>query len=364
VINLELTAVDIYSGGGGLTVGLKNAGFNVVGALEIDPHAFSTFKANHPEVRAFKQDVRTVIGKDLCALSPNGKIDLVAGCPPCQGFTSLTAKYRREDPRNALILEMARLVREIKPEAVMVENVPGLAKQGKRLLDEFISELETLGYKSTVDVLQVADYGVPQTRRRLVILAGKGFPISFPDPTHCKKPFGGKPPWRTVRDAIWGMPEPVRLGDAVKQGGPHRFNWHIVRTMSHANRERIKRTKPGKVRTQLPDALRPKCHKGDYNGFTNVYGRMSWDQPSVTITAGCTTFSKGRFGHPSEDRTISVLEAALLQTFPSDYFFETPYMEHVCNIIGNALPCRFAAALAGEVRKAILRHHAPMAQAN
>src|SRR5208337_5169561 len=110
-----LTAVDIFSGGGGLTVGLKRAGFNVVGAIEVDPHAFATFKANHPEVRAYRQDVRTVSGKDLIALSPEGTIDLVAGCPPCQGFTSLTAKYRREDPRNALVLEMARLVREIQP---------------------------------------------------------------------------------------------------------------------------------------------------------------------------------------------------------------------------------------------------------
>lgn len=362
MINQELTAVDIFSGGGGLTVGLKSAGFKVVGAVEIETHAFSTFKANHPEVRAFKQDVRTIIGKDLCVLSPHRKIDLVAGCPPCQGFTSLTAKYRREDPRNALILEMGRLVREIKPEAVMVENVPGLAKKGKRLLDEFIFELEALGYKPTMDVLQVADYGVPQTRRRLVILAGRGFPIPFPDPTHYRKPFGDKPAWRTVKDVIWGMPEPVRLEDAVKQGGPQRFNWHVVRKMSRANWERIRRTKPGKVRTQLPESLRPKCHRGTYNGFTNVYGRLSWNKPSGTITAGCTTLSKGRFGHPSENRTISVLEAALLQTFPSDYFFETPYMEYVCNIIGNALPCLFAKALAREVHSAIMRHYATLAQ--
>ena len=359
-----LTALDIFSGGGGLTVGLKKAGFRVVGAVEIDHHAFCVFKANHPEVRVFKQDVRTVSGKSLSALSPNGNVDLVAGCPPCQGFTSLTAKYRRDDPRNYLIFEIARLVREIQPVAVMVENVPGLAKKGKPLLDDFIGELESLGYKASWDVLQVANYGVPQSRRRLVILAGKGFSIPFPTPTHSKNQAEGKLPWRTVHDAIQGLPKPTRLDEAQKKGGPQRFHWNVIRTLTSANRARIKHSQPGKSRSQLPNALRPECHKGRDEGFTNVYGRMTWDQPSVTITAGCTTLSKGRFGHPSEDRTISVLEAALLQTFPPDYFFDTPYMEHVCNIVGNALPCIFAEVLAKEVRKAILMHYAPLAQAN
>lgn len=359
-----LKAVDIFSGGGGLTVGLKRAGFNVVGAVEVEFHAFATFKANHPEVRVFKQDVKTVSGGDFLNLVPNGDIALVAGCPPCQGFTSLTAKYRREDPRNALVLEMLRLVREIQPIAVMMENVPGLAKKGRPLLDKFINELESLGYEITCDSLQVADFGVPQRRRRLVLLAGKGFKIPLPAPTHsgCRK--NGKLPWKTVREAIFGMPDPIRLEEAVKNGGPQRFAWHVIRTMSPVNQERIRNSKPGRPRNELPDELRPECHKGIEDGFTNVYGRLAWDQPSVTITAGCTTLSKGRFGHPSEDRTISVREAAALQTFPPDYFFDTPYMEYVCNIIGNALPCDFAEALAREVHKAILENHAALAQTN
>jgi DNA (cytosine-5)-methyltransferase 1 len=364
VTSSPLTAVDIFSGGGGLTVGLKKAGFKVVGAVEIDHHAFSVFKANHAEVRGFKQDVRSVSGKSLTALSADGNIDLVAGCPPCQGFTSLTAKYRRDDPRNYLIFEIARLVREIQPVAVMVENVPGLAKKGKPLLDYFIKELESLGYRVSCDVLQVADFGVPQSRRRLVILAGRGFSIPFPSPTHSRSHTKGKMSWKTVHEAIYGLPEPIKLEESMKNGGPQRFNWHVIRTMSPANRARIKQSKPGSSRNLLPDELRPECHKGMDEGFSNVYGRMSWDQPSVTITAGCTTFSKGRFGHPSADRTISVLEAALLQTFPADYFFDTPYMERVCNIVGNALPCLFAEALANEVRKAIFSHHATLAQAN
>lgn len=358
-----LTAVDIFSGGGGLTVGLKRAGFKVVGAVEIETHAFATFKANHPEVNAYQQDVRTVSGTDLIALSPDGTIDLVAGCPPCQGFTSLTAKYQREDPRNALVLEMARLVREIRPVAVMMENVPGLAKKGRPLFDDFIDELESLGYKVSCDALQVADFGVPQRRRRLVVLAGKGFSIPFPIPSHSNHK-AKKLPWKTVREAIFGMPEPVRLGEAVKKGGPQKINWHVVRTLTPVNEERLRNSKPGESRAQLPNDLRPTCHKNIDDGFTNVYGRMTWDQPSVTITAGCTTLSKGRFGHPSEDRTISVREAALLQTFPPYYFFDTPYMEHVCNIIGNALPCDFAEVLSRQVHKYIIENHAAVAKTN
>ncbi len=357
--NIALTAVDLFAGGGGLTVGLKRAGFRVIGAVELDPHAFATYKTNHPEVRIFKQDIRTVKGDDL-GLIYRRNVDLVAGCPPCQGFSSLTAKYKREDPRNVLIREMLRIVREMGPRAVMLENVPGLALKGKPLFNEFLKRLEDLGYIATWDVLQVANYGIPQKRRRLVLLAGLGFKIDLPKPSHSGTGKDGLAPWRTVRQALKNMPEPVTMMIAMKTGGPLSFNWHIVRNMSPLNQTRIRRTKPGKGRTLLPDDLRPDCHKGVERGFSNVYGRMSWDQPSVTITAGFTTFSKGRFGHPQEDRTISVREAALLQTFPSDYFFDTPFMDHVCNIIGNALPCDFAEALARKVYKAIAINYVSM----
>ena len=206
-----LSAVDVFAGGGGLTVGLKRAGFSVVAAVEIEPHAFATYKANHPEVNAYKQDVRTVKGRSLSKLSPNGTIDLLAGCPPCQGFCSLTSRYRRYDPRNDLIKEMSRLVEETKPVAVMIENVPGLADKGRELLDEFLRRLSSLGYVSDWDVLQVADYGVPQSRRRLVVVAGKGFPIELPEPTHSRTPRGGLKPWITIDRIIKGLPEPITL---------------------------------------------------------------------------------------------------------------------------------------------------------
>ena len=343
---MELTAIDVFAGAGGLTVGLKRAGFRVVAAVELEAHAFATYKANHPEVRCLNQDIATVSGSALLEHAGVDHIDLLAGCPPCQGFTSLTAKYReREDPRNQLVLEMARLTEQTLPQAVMMENVPGLTQKGDDLYHQLRDRLKTLGYRLTEGVLQVADYGVPQFRRRLVVLGGLDFEVPLPRATHSRSPCGDLAPWRTVRDAIKGMPVPLALPEAKAQGDVERSDWHVVRKLSAKNLERIKAATAGETWTKIPEQLRPTCHRDGYVGFTNVYGRMQWDRPAPTITGGCTTFSKGRFGHPEADRTISVREAALLQTFPNDYRLDTPYMDYVCNMIGNALPCDFAEAL-------------------
>ena len=350
---MTLDAIDIFAGGGGLTVGLKRAGFNVVAAVELEQHAFTTYTANHPEVRALHQDVSTIAGSDLHNLCSGDTLDLLAGCPPCQGFTSLTAKYKTEDPRNILIFEMSRLAKDIRPRAIMMENVPGLASKGKDLYVDLKRRLRKLGYLLTEGVLEVADYGVPQFRRRLVLLGGLGFEIELPKPTHDKESLSGLAPWKTVKDTIGDMNEPVTLDDARKTGGVERSNWHVVRTLSPNNTKRIQVARAGASWTTIPESLRPECHRNGYRGFSNVYGRMEWDSPSPTITGGCTTLSKGRFGHPVDNRTISVREAALLQTFPDDYLFDTPYMEYVCNIIGNALPCVFAEAVSKQCSDAL-----------
>lgn len=343
-------AIDVFSGAGGLTLGLKRAGFRVAAAIELEDHAFATYKTNHPEVHAIKQDVRTVKGRHLRALV-DGEVDLLAGCPPCQGFSTLTNTSSKRDPRNDLVLEMARLVKEIRPRAVMMENVPGLVDRGKRLFNRFVKTLEELDYRYTWDVLQVANYGVPQNRRRLVLLAGRGVELHLPEPTHHRIGEGGLPLWKTLRDAISDMESPALLEDSRKIGGPQRLNWHVVRRLSRDNIARLRKTKPGVSRAKLPKSLRPDCHKQADKGYTNVYGRMTWDQLPVTITGGCTTLSKGRFGHPSQLRTISVREAARIQTFPDDYLFDTPYMEYACEMIGNALPCDFAEVLAASVAR-------------
>ena len=347
-----LVAVDVFSGAGGLTWGLKRAGFNVAAAVEIESHAFATYKTNHPEVRALKQDVRTVEGRHLKQLA-GGAVDLLAGCPPCQGFSTLTNTSTKRDKRNNLVLEMSRLIQEIKPRALMMENVPGLADRGKWLFSRLLNLLERMNYRCTWDVLQVADYGIPQNRRRLVLVAGKGFELSLPKPTHHRTGENGLPKWKTLRDAIAGMERPLLLDKASRQGGPQRHNWHVVRRLSAVNIARLRNSRPGMSRAQLPEALRPECHKENNQGYANVYGRMKWSQLPVTITGGCCTLSKGRFGHPSQLRTISVREAARIQTFPDDYVFDTPYMEYVCDMIGNALPCDFAAILSASVARQI-----------
>ena len=354
---MALTAIDLFAGGGGLTVGLKRAGFHVKAAVEMETHAGATYRANHPEVHLLERDITGVSGKELLDIAGPGGVDLLAGCPPCQGYTSLN-RYGDDDPRNRLVLQIARLAKEIRPKAIMMENVPGLTTRGKYQYQMLKVILKTLGYKldDSSKVLQVADYGVPQERRRLVILAGRGFGIELPRPTHSKDGKDGLPRWASVEDAIGGnkgIGTPLTLSEARMRRRLPLSDWHVVRDLSEQNKQRIAAAVPGESWASIPEHLRPECHQGKYVGFTNVYGRMEWDQPSPTITAGCTTFSKGRFGHPVEDRTISVREAALLQTFPRYYRFDVPYMDHVCNVIGNALPCDFAEALAKQCYGAI-----------
>ena len=354
---MALAAIDVFAGGGGLTVGLKRAGFHVVCAVENEEHACATYRANHPSVRLLEQDITEVSGDDLLNLAGRDVIDLLAGCPPCQGYTSLN-KVGNDDPRNKLIFEISRLAAEIMPRAIMMENVPGLTTKGMKSYQELKANLEGLGYKldNSAKVLQAADYGVPQERRRLVILAGLGFEIELPSPTHSKVGENGLLGWKSVADAIGGkkyIGDPLTLSEAKASGDLRRSDWHVVRDLSRENRKRIEAAAPGQSWSTIPEHLRPECHRGEYVGFTNVYGRMEWREPSPTITGGCTTFSKGRFGHPVKNRTISVREAALLQTFPRDYVFDIPYMEHVCNVIGNALPCDFAEALASKCHAAL-----------
>lgn len=348
--------MDLFSGGGGLTQGLKAAGFRVCSAVELDVVAADTYRANHRKTRIYVEDLRNVRGEDLLQ-DAEGHIDLLAACPPCQGFCTLTNKYRRPDPRNELIIEVGRLVEEILPTAIMIENVPGLAQKGMPLLKIFLQKIQSLGYHWNFEVLQAADYGVPQFRRRFVLMAGRGFEIPIPRRTHSRNgEEKNTKPWKDLRSAIGGFGEPVTTPQAALAGGPRVVDWHVVRAISEKNLARLKAALPGKSWKEIPEDVRPQCHRGGYEGFPNVYGRMTWDDPSPTITAGCLTPSMGRFGHPESDRTISLREAAVLQTFPPSYVFATDFVEKAVRIVGNAFPCEMARLLGRSARNEIRRH--------
>ena len=337
--NLEPTALDLFSGCGGLTLGLKQAGFEVIGAVDIDPVSVATYRSNHVDVAVWDQDIRDLSPTQLrisLGLKP-GDLDLLAGCPPCQGFSTmrtLNGAFVVDDPRNDLLLEVLRFVEVLRPKAVMIENVPGLARDQRFMT--FCQRMKDIGYLGQHDIFNAADYGVPQRRRRLIYLAGFQTTIPFAEPFQYSV---------KVKDAIGGLPKAGKSGDRLHDLPENRTR----RVM-----ELIRRVpKNGGSRSELPEEYWLDCHKR-CNGFNDVYGRMAWDDVSPTITSGCFNPSKGRFLHPEEDRAITLREAALLQGFPRRYKFPSSRGKSaVATMIGNALPPQFIAAHASIVRDAL-----------
>jgi DNA (cytosine-5)-methyltransferase 1 len=339
--SLKLTAVDLFSGCGGLTTGLKKAHFGVLGAVDNDAISVTTYEANHPEVRVWRRDITrlsaSAVRREL-GLRP-GRLDVLAGCPPCQAFSALrtlngglVVRHKDKD----LLFQFLRFVKALKPKVVMVENVPGLAADKRTV--RFCAKLARLGYESEFRVLDAALYGVPQRRRRMILLASRRNSVRFAAQTRRRL---------TVRDMIDGLPEPGNSGDSIHD---------LPEMRTERMRDRIKNTPPdGGSRAAWPKRLRLRCHD-KCSGFKDVYGRMSWDDVAPTITTGCFNPSKGRFLHPVQDRAITLREAALLQGFPKRYKF--PKKAGKCAVammIGNALPPPFIAAHARSIRTVLTR---------
>lgn len=333
----EITAVDIFSGCGGLTTGLKLAGFRVVGAIEIDDLAVETYRANHPEVPVFNRDIRdldpTHFSRELQVGA--GELGLLAGCPPCQGYSTLrTLNGARKicDARNDLIFDFLRFVEILHPKAVMLENVPGLSKAKE--FSEFVARLRAWGYFPNVRILDAARFGVPQRRLRMILLAGRGNNFNFPAEIPIEK---------NVLNTIGNLRTAGHSGDPLHDF-PEKRNKRITRVIKGI-------PKNGGSRLDLPLALRLPCHENS-TGFRDVYGRMAWEAVAPTLTAGCINPSKGRFLHPEENRAITLREAALLQSFPGNYFFSLRKGKFaVAKMIGNAIPPELIRRLAMNIRK-------------
>lgn len=331
---MKPTAIDLFAGPGGLTLGLTAAGFDVVAAVESDPLAAETYSENHPNVHLQIADIRTVDPIALLAEAglTAGELSLCAGCPPCQGFSSvrtLNGSRVIDDPRNDLIAEYVRFVRLTQPHALMLENVPGLLRDPR--FATATRQLEALGYPVSegTRVLNAADYGVPQNRRRLVMLAKQGCAVEAPPPSRRRV---------TVGDAIRGLPDAGTSGDPLHDL-PEQRSPRVMAIIKAIPTD-------GGGRLDLPSRQRLRCHK-KFSGFKDVYGRMRWDRPAPTITGGCHNPSKGRFIHPVADRAITLREAAILQGFPPDYGFSLGRGKlAAAAMIGNAVPPPLAEAQA------------------
>lgn len=332
----DLTAVDVFCGSGAVTAVLRSSGFQVLGALDKDPIACATFRMNHPGVRLFEHDARAIdlgLLKAACAIADGG-LDILVFCAPCQPFSSQN-RNRVGDPRASLLLESIRFAAVLQPRCIFFENVRGLGTPVYAALREALSDgLRRLGYTlSSPRVVDGASVGVPQSRIRCVMIAAKSAAaVAAFDSVELSKGSA------TVRDAI-GSLRVLGAGEHDPDDDLHYARDH--RPVALARMAEV--PKDGGSRKALPANLRLACHVRS-RGHPDVYGRMRWDGVAPTLTSGCTDLTRGRFGHPDQDRAITLREAALLQTFPNDYVF-FGNRRQIATQIGNAVPPTMMRAL-------------------
>jgi len=336
---MQYTCIDSFSGAGGLGLGLERAGLNILFSFDIDTQCIKTINENtkyfHHEAEA--QDITDMLNGVLlekCGLK-RGELFLLAGGPPCQGF-SIQRRGSDTDVRNELVLKYGQLIDELYPAFFVMENVSGIAgKRGKTILQTLIERVEAVGYNVSVSLLDAQEYGVPQRRKRYIIVGERkdiGKNYKYPPTVSLKK---------TVRETIGALPIPPMDGTDHPELSLHRRD-----RLSPLNLQRINAIKEGEGRDDLPPELLANCHKIDSSviGYRNVYGRMAWDDVAPTITARFDSFTRGKFGHPDQPRSITLREGAMLQTFPKDFKFTGTKVE-IARQIGNAVPPVLAEAI-------------------
>lgn len=338
---MTIGAVDVFCGVGGLTYGLQKAGLKVVAGIDSDISCDYAFSYNNNSL-FLGRSIERIMSKEIIRLLNGYDIKVLVGCAPCQPFSRHQKdKQNRSKHKDwSLLYQFARLVREVKPDIVSIENVPQL--KNEKVFTDFLKTLSDEHYFVDHRIIQSADYGIPQRRRRLILLASKKKPIYIIGKTHEK--------YRTVRDAIFGLP---KIGAGEKNLSDR---LHVTYALSEKNLKRIKHSIPGGTWRDWPEDLILNCHKKKSGStYPSVYGRMSWDKISSTITTQFTCFGTGRFGHPIQDRALTLREGALLQTFPKTYLFVPDDKEVVKKVIarqiGNALPPRLGEILGISIQK-------------
>ncbi|WP_317931938.1 DNA cytosine methyltransferase [Halioxenophilus sp. WMMB6] len=336
---MTMACIDLFCGAGGLTHGFVKEGLPVAAGIDIDDACRYPYEQNNESV-FLQKDVSEVSAEDLEQFFGDAKIRILAGCAPCQPFSTYSQRYDlNRNERWGLLYEFARLAEETLPEIITMENVPSVQKH--EVFPDFVLHLENLGYHVWYQVVDSTHYGVPQTRKRMVLLASLYGPIELIERTH-KKP-------KTVKQAI-GRLKPIAAGENAP-----RDRLHVSATLSDINLKRIKSSKPGGTWRDWPKHLIADCHKeSSGKTYPSVYGRMEWDKPAPTMTTQCYGYGNGRFGHPEQDRAISLREAAVIQGFPRNYKFVEKggpvEFRTLGRLIGNAVPVGLGQAIAKSIK--------------
>lgn len=335
-----IDTVDLFCGAGGLTAGLRRVGLAVRAGYDIDRNCKYAYEENNGATFVAKS-VEDVSGTEIAKWYRPGAIKLLAGCAPCQPFSSYNqGRDTRSDRKWPLLYAFMRLIKEVQPELVTMENVPDVTKH--EVYHDFVKALRDMNYSVWAERVSCTEYGLPQQRRRHVLLASKLGPISLIGPTHDDHPV-------TVEKAIAHLP-PIASGECDPHDPLHRAS-----RLTPLNLKRIIHSRPGGSWKDWPPKLRAACHqKASGKSYPSVYGRMRWDQPSPTMTTLCYGFGNGRFGHPEQNRGISLREAALLQSFPLDYVFmpsKDITFKSVGRMIGNAVPVRLGEVIGLSLKK-------------